>query len=54
MSSTFCLLEVESRDFSHAEKEITGYKAKQIHKMTMILTQNGPRVPFLVKVVVIL
>ena len=33
MSSSFWLLGDESRDFSHAEKEI--------HKMTIIFTQNG-------------
>ena len=40
MSSSFWLLGVESRDFSHAEKERTACKAKQIHKMTTIFTQN--------------
>ena len=40
MSSSFWLLEVESRDFSHAEKEITACKAEQIHKKTSILTQK--------------
>ena len=34
MSSSFGLLGVESRDFSHAEKERTACKAEQIHKMT--------------------
>ena len=43
MSSSFWLLGVESRDFSHAEKERTACKAEQIHKMTTIFTQNGPR-----------
>jgi hypothetical protein len=38
MSSSFWLLGVESRDFSHAEKERTACKAEQIHKMT-----TGPR-----------
>ena len=33
MSSSFWLLGVESRDFSHAEKERTAYKAEEIHKM---------------------
>ena len=42
MSSSFWLLEVESRDFSHAEKE-TAYKAEQLHKLTTIFTQSGPR-----------
>ena len=36
MSSSFWLLGVESRDFSHAEKERTTCKAEQIHKMTTI------------------
>ena len=35
MSSSFWLLGVESRDFSHAEKERTACKADQIHKMTI-------------------
>ena len=48
MSSSFGLLgvAVESRDFSQAEKERTACKAEQIHKMTTILTQNGPRLSF--------
>ena len=46
MSSSFWLLRVESRDFSNAEKERTVCKAEQIHKMTTILTQNGPRLFF--------
>ena len=40
MSSSFWLLEVESRDFSQAEKERAACKAGQIHKMTTIFTQN--------------
>ena len=43
MSSSFWLLGVESRDFSHTEKERTASKAEQFHKMTIIFTQNGPR-----------
>ena len=43
MSSSFWLFGVGPRDFSHAEKERTACKAEQIHKMTTILTQNGPR-----------
>ena len=35
MWSSFWLLGVESRDFSHAVKERTACKAKQIHKMTL-------------------
>ena len=41
------LLQVESCDFSQAEKERTACKAKQIHKMTIIFTQNGPRLSFI-------
>ena len=33
-------------DFFHAEKERTPCKDEQIHKMTTIFTQNGPRVSF--------
>ena len=36
MSSSFWLLGIESRDFSHAEKERTAWKAEQIHKLTTI------------------
>ena len=46
MSSSFWLLGVESRDFSHAGKERTDCKADQIHKMTIIFTQNGHRLSF--------
>ena len=46
MSSSFCLLGVESRDFSQAEKERTACKAEQIHKKTTIFTKNGPRLSF--------
>ena len=42
ISSSFWLLGVESRDFSHAEKEWTACKAGQIHEMTIIFTQNCP------------
>ena len=48
------MLTVESRDFSHAEKERTACKAEQIHIMTTIFTQNDNLGPFLVKIVVIL
>ena len=37
---------VKSRDFFHAEKERTSCKAEQIHKLTSICTQNGPRLSF--------
>ena len=35
MSSSFGLLQVESREFSQLEKERTACKAEQIHKMTL-------------------
>ena len=35
MSSSFWLLGVESRDFSHVEEEIIACKAKQIYKMAI-------------------
>ena len=41
MSSCFGLLEVESRDFSQAEKERTAFKAERILKMTPIFNQNN-------------
>ena len=47
MCSNFRLLGVESRDFSHVKKERTVCKDDQIHKMTTIVTQNGPRLSFL-------
>ena len=40
------ILGVESRDFSQAEKAITTCKAEQIHKMTLIFTQNNIQGPF--------
>ena len=46
MFSSFWQLGVKSHDFSHAEKERTACKAKQIHKMTTIFTQIGPRLSF--------
>ena len=46
MSSSFWLVEVDSHDFSHAEKERTACKAEQIYKLTTIFTQNGPRLSF--------
>ena len=54
MIFSFWLLLVESRDFSQAEKERTASKAQKIHKMTIIFTQNDPRLSILVKMVVIL
>ena len=47
MCSSFWLLGVESRDFSHAEKERTACKAEQIHKLTTNFNKNGPRLLFL-------
>ena len=41
------MLGAESSDFSHAEKERTGWKAEQIHKMTTSLIQNDNNGPFL-------
>ena len=52
MSSSFGLLGVESRDFSQGEKERTACKAEQIHKMTIIFTQNDNLGPIWVKIVV--
>ena len=43
MCSSFWLLGVESRDFSHAERERIACKDEQMHKMKTIFTQNGPR-----------
>jgi hypothetical protein len=54
MSFSFWLSGVESQDFSHAENERTASKEEQIHKMTIIFTQNGPRLVFWVKIDVIL
>ena len=45
MCFSFWLLEVESRDFSQAEKERTACEAEQIHKMTTIFTQNDEQGP---------
>jgi hypothetical protein len=46
MSSSFWLLGHKSRDFSHAEKKRTAFKAEKIHKMTTTFTQNGHRLSF--------
>ena len=46
MSSSFWLLGVDPRDFSYAEKERTACKVEQIHKMTIIFTENSPRLSF--------
>jgi hypothetical protein len=40
MSPGFCLLGVESHDFSQAEKDRIDCKVEQIHKMTTIFTQK--------------
>jgi hypothetical protein len=42
MCSNFELLADESHDLSQAEKKITGLRAKQIYKMTIISTQKLP------------
>jgi hypothetical protein len=52
MSPSFWLLRVESHDFSEAKKERK--EAEQIQKMKTIFTQNGPKLSFCVKMVVIL
>ena len=46
MYSSYWLLGVESQDFSHADKERTACKDEQIHNMTIIFTENGPRLSF--------
>ena len=46
MSSSFWMLEVESRDFSQAKKERTACKAEKIKKITTIFTQNENLGPF--------
>ena len=45
--ASFWMLDVESNNFSHAEKKRAACKAaEQIHKMTTIFTKNGPRLSF--------
>ena len=46
MSSSVWLLGVESRAFTHAEKERAACKAEQIHKITTIFTENDNLGPF--------
>ena len=46
MCTSFWPLGVESRDLSHAEKERTAYKTEQIHKLTIICSQNNPGLLF--------
>ena len=41
MCSVFEMLADKSSDLSQAEKKITAVKDEQIHKMTIISTQNG-------------
>ena len=41
--SSSWLLAGGSRDLSQAEKKITVVKDEQIHKMTIIFTQNGQK-----------
>ena len=43
MFSSFWLLGVESRGFSHAEKERTAYKAEQIHKLNTTVSYTHLR-----------
>ena len=45
-SSSLWPLQVESSDFSQAEKEKTASKAEQIHKMATIFTPNDNLGPF--------
>ena len=52
ISSSFWLVGVESRDFSHADKERTACKDEQIHKMTTIFTQKVTSCRFEKKLVV--
>ena len=40
MSTSFWLLRVELHDYSQAHKQTTACKAEQIHKMSIIFTQN--------------
>jgi hypothetical protein len=54
MFSSFGLLGVESREFSQVDKEITAWKVEQIHKMTIIFTQDDNQGQIWVKIVVIL
>jgi hypothetical protein len=44
--SSSWLLANKSRDLSQVEKKITVVKADQIHKMTIIFTQNGQKLSF--------
>ena len=46
MSFSFWLSASESRNLSQAEKKIISWLAAQIHKMTTIFNQNGPRLSF--------
>ena len=52
LSSNFSLLAVGSSDLSEGT-EITACKGEQVHKMKSISSQNGPRLLYWVKIVVI-
>ena len=43
ISSSLLHLATGSRDFSQAEKKVTVVKPEQIHKMTILFTQNGQK-----------
>ena len=49
----FKQLAVGLRDLSQAEKKVTVVKPEQVHKMTIIFTQKGQKLPFWVKIVFI-
>ena len=42
----FKQLAVGLRDLSQAEKKVTVVKPEQVHKMTIIFTQKGQKLPF--------
>ena len=48
------MLAVGSFDLSQDEKELIVVKPEKIRKMTIIFTQNGQKLSFCVKIVVIL
>ena len=47
-----CCLADESRDLSQTKKKITVVKDEQIHKMTIIFTQNGQKLSFWVNLLI--
>ena len=53
MSSSFLQLAVESRDLSQTEKEISVYKAKEIHKMTTFFTHDNSKWSWVKEVVIL-